>query len=193
MLIYVMMGRRCGAVLNRTMKEIAKKVSIWFFSVIICGIFVGLMGNRVYYKYFQQSSLAYRQDTFRLASKDNYLKNKLKITLNDKSVNEVYITTLSIINNGNAILSRDDPRAESDPLRIEGHNIETVFIDKINTTANSKVSLMRRKKATLVNFKWMNPGDVIVLKVVHLKSGDDIHITGSFKGISKISNLNGDV
>lgn len=176
---------------NINVKDIAKKIAVWFFSVIICGIFVGLMGNRVYYKYFQQSSLAYHQDTFRLASKDSHLKNKLKITLNDKSVNEVYITTMSIINNSNAILERLDPRAESDPLRIEGAHIETVFIDKMNTTANSKVTLTRRKKSTLVNFKWMNPGDVIVIKVVHLKQNDNIRLTGSFKGMSKISQMPG--
>ncbi len=174
------------------MKEIGKKIAVWFFSVIICGIFVGLMGNKVYYEYFERSSLVYRQDTFRLASKDSNLKNKLKITLNDKSVNEVYITTLSIINNGNAILGRDDPRAESDPVRIEGKNIESVFIDKMNTTANSKVSLTRRKRSTLVNFKWLNPGDVIVVKVVHLKPTDNIQIKGSFKGISKISHIDSD-
>lgn len=171
------------------MKNIAKKVCVWFFSVIICGVFVGLVGNDVYYRYFQQSSLAYHQDTFRLAAQDKHLKNKLKITLNDKNVEEVYITTLSIINDGNAILERLDPRAESDPLRVEGAHIETVFIDKINTTANSKVTLTRRKKATLVNFKWLNPGDVIVLKVVHLKRNDNIRIKGSFKGISKISQI----
>lgn len=174
------------------MKSVVKKVSVWFFSVVICGIFVGFMGNRIYYEYFERSNLAYSKNMFRLASKDTGLKNKLKITLNDKNVDEVYITTLEIINNGNSILSRDDMRAESDPLRIVGRNIETVFIDKMNTTANSKVTLTRRKKATLVNFKWMNPGDVIIIKVVHLKPGDNIRVTGSFKGISKISYLKND-
>ncbi len=174
------------------MKSIIKKIAIWFFSVIICGIFVGIAGNKIYYEYFERSNLAYTKSTFRLASKDNNLKNKLKITINDKNVSELYITTISIVNNGNSIVSRGDTREESDPIRIEGRNIESIFVDKINTTANSKVKLKRRKRWTRIDFKWMNPGDVIVLKVVHHRPGDNIRVRGSVRGVSRIENINTD-
>lgn len=169
------------------MRDILKKISIWFFSVIICGIFVGLVGNRIYYRYFERPSLSYTMDTFRMAYKDNHLRQNLKITINGKNVSELYITTITLVNNGNTALSRHDFRAESDPVRIMGHRIESVFIDKINTTANSKITLKKTHGGMRVNFKWVNPGDKIVLKVVHHSPSDHIHMRGSFQGISRIT------
>jgi len=171
------------------MKNIARKIAIWFFSVIICGILVGLMGNGIYYKYFERSNLAYTSDTFRLAYKDSQLRKKLKITINGKNVNELYITTISLINNGSGALTRHDFRAESDPVRIEGRRMESVFVDKLNTTANSKISLKKTRRGMKVNFKWINPGDKIVLKVVHHSPSDNIRMRGSFQGISRISRI----
>ena len=100
------------------MKDILKKILLWFFSVIICGFLVGILGNRVYYEYFEKTNLAYASETFRLAYKDSQLRKNLKITINGKNVNELYITTISLVNNGNATLSRPDFKAESDPLRL---------------------------------------------------------------------------
>lgn len=174
------------------MKDILKKILLWFFSVIICGFLVGILGNRVYYEYFEKTNLAYASETFRLAYKDSQLRKNLKITINGKNVNELYITTISLVNNGNATLSRPDFKAESDPLRIEDRHIESVFVDKINTTANSRISLKKRRGGMRVNFKWINPGDKIVLKVVHHSPADHIRVRGSFQGISRISRLDDD-
>ncbi len=174
------------------MKDILKKILLWFFSVIICGCLVGILGNRVYYEYFEKTNLAYAKETFRLAYKDSQLRKNLKITINGKNVNELYITTISLVNNGNATLSRPDFKAESDPLRIEGRHIESVFVDKINTTANSRIRLVKRRGGMRINFKWINPGDKIVLKVVHQRPSDNIRIRGSFHGISHISRLDDD-
>jgi len=171
------------------MKKLVKRVLFWFFSVIICGIFVGLMGNRIYYRYFERTNLAYTVDTFRMAYRDTNLKKKLKITINGKNVNELYITTISLINDGNTTLTRDDFRDESDPVRISGRHIESVFIDKINTTANSRVKLIKSRGGVKINFKWLNPHDRIVLKVVHHRPGDNIQLHGSFRGVSRISRI----
>ncbi|MBD5400497.1 hypothetical protein HDR61_01990 [bacterium] len=173
------------------MTDMVKKIAVWFFSVIICGILVGLIGNRIYYRYFERPCLSYTMDTFRMAYKDNHLRKNLKITINDKNVNELYITTISLINNGNTALGRNDFRAESDPIRIEGRHIESVFVDKINTTANSRVALKKRRGGMRVNFKWINPGDKIVIKVVHRNRTDNIRIRGSFQGISRITRMDG--
>lgn len=174
------------------MKDILKKVSIWFFSVIICGILVGILGNRVYYEYFEKTNLAYASETFRMAYKDSQIRKDLKITINGKNVNELYITTVTLVNNGNATLSRPDFKAESDPLRIEGRHLESVFVDKINTTANSRITLLKTRGGMRINFKWINPGDKIVLKVVHHSPMDAIRIRGSFHGISHITRMDDD-
>lgn len=39
----------------------------------------------------------------------------------------------------------------------------------------------------------MNPGDTIVLKVVHHRPSDNIRVRGSFKGISKISYIDNEM
>lgn len=174
------------------MKDVLKKILVWFFSVVICGFLVGVLGNRAYYEYFEKTSLAYAQETFRMAYKDSQLRKKLKITINGKNVNELYITTISLINNGNSALTRPDFKEESDPLRIEGRRMESVFVDKINTTANSKVKLVKRRGGVRINFKWLNPGDKIVLKVVHHRPGDNIRVRGSFKGISRVTRMDDD-
>lgn len=174
------------------MKDIFKKVLLWFFSVIICGILVGILGNRVYYEYFEKTNLAYASETFRMAYKDSQMRKNLKITINGKNVNELYITTVTLVNNGNATLSRPDFKAETDPLRIEGKHMESVFVDKINTTANSRIALVKRRGGMRVNFKWINPGDRIVLKVVHQRPSDNIRVRGSFHGISRITRMDDD-
>ena len=174
------------------MKKILKQILLWFFSVIICGLLVGIVGNRTYYEYFEKTNLAYASETFRMAYKDSQMRKKLKITVNGKNVNELYITTITLLNNGNATLSRPDFKAESDPLRIEGKHMESVFVDKINTTVNSRITLVKRRGGMRVNFKWINPGDKIVLKVVHHSPSDNIRIRGSFRGISRITHLDYD-
>lgn len=174
------------------MKDMLKKIFVWFFSVVICGFLVGVLGNRAYYEYFEKTNLAYAQETFRMAYKDSQLRKKLKITINGKNVNELYITTISLVNNGNSALTRPDFKEESDPLRIEGRRMESVFVDKINTTANSKVKLVKRRGGVRINFKWLNPGDKIVLKVVHHHPGDNIRVRGSFKGISRVTRMDDD-
>ncbi len=174
------------------MKDILKKISVWFFSVIICGLLVGILGNRAYYEYFEKTNLAYASETFRMAYKDSQMRKKLKITINGKNVNELYITTISLINNGNATLTRPDFKAEADPLRIEGRHIESVFVDKMNTSANSRIRLIKRRGGMRINFKWLNPGDKIVLKVVHHKATDNIRVRGSFHGISRITRMDDD-
>lgn len=174
------------------MKKILKQILLWFFSVIICGLLVGIVGNRAYYEYFEKTNLAYASETFRMAYKDSQMHKKLKITVNGKNVNELYITTITLLNNGNATLSRPDFKAESDPLRIEGKHMESVFVDKINTTVNSRITLVKRRGGMRVNFKWINPGDKIVLKVVHHSPSDNIRIRGSFRGISRITHLDND-
>lgn len=174
------------------MKDIFKKVLVWFFSVVICGILVGILGNRAYYEYFEKTNLAYASETFRMAYKDSQMRKDLKITINGKNVNELYITTVTLVNNGNATLSRPDFKAETDPLRIDGRNMESVFIDKINTTANSRITLIKRRGGMRINFKWINPGDKIVLKVVHRNPADNIRVRGSFHGISRVTRMDDD-
>lgn len=174
------------------MKDIIKKVLLWFFSVIICGLLVGILGNRAYYEYFEKTNLAYASETFRMAYKDSQLRKDLKITINGKNVSELYITTITLVNNGNGTLSRPDFAAESDPLRIEGRHIESVFVDKINTSVNSRIKLLKSRGGMRINFKWINPGDKIVLKVVHHSPTDNIRIRGSFHGMSHITRMDDD-
>lgn len=174
------------------MKDILKKILLWFFSVIICGLLVGILGNRAYYEYFEKTNLAYASETFRMAYKDSQMRKKLKITIDGKNVNELYITTIALVNNGNATLTRPDFKAESDPLRIEGRHIESVFVDKMNTNANSRIRLIKRRGGMRINFKWLNPGDKIVLKVVHHSPADNIRVRGSFHGISRITRMDDD-
>ena len=43
-----------------------------------------------------------------------------------------------------------------------------------------------------INFKWINPGDKIVLKVVHRSPSDNIRVRGSFHGISRVTRMDDD-
>jgi len=174
------------------MKDILKKISLWFFSVIICGLLVGILGNRAYYEYFEKTNLAYASETFCMAYKDTQMRKNLKITINGKNVNELYITTITLVNNGNATLTRPDFKEESDLLRIERRHMESVFVDKMNTNANSRIRLIKRRGGMRINFKWLNPGDKIVLKVVHHSPADNIRVRGSFHGISRITRMDDD-
>ncbi|MBD5391305.1 hypothetical protein HDR66_00705 [bacterium] len=170
-------------------RHLLKKFATWFFSVIICGVLVGLLGNRIYYRYFEMPNLAYTAETFILAHNEMNLRGKMKISINDKNVRSLYITTVTLINNGGATLNRGDLREETNPVRIMGRNIEAVFVDKINTTTNARVKLVRRRGGMRVNFKWMNPGEQIVLKVIHRRRGDNIRVVGAFNDISHIDDI----
>ena len=80
-----------------------------------------------------------------MAYKDSHMCKNLKTTINDKNVNAIYITTVTLVNNGNVALSRPDFKAETNHQRIEGRHMESVFVDKINTTANSRIALVKRR------------------------------------------------
>lgn len=171
------------------MKDVFKNMMKWVLSVVICGLFVGILGNKIYYNYFEAPHLAYEQTTYPILVNTGNLNADVKIQLNDELVDNLFLTMFTIKNDGAIPLRRIDFSSEKNPLRITGKFIKDVSVDNINSTVNSKVSIEKDKETYRILFKWINPDDEILIRVLHTKLNADLSLSGSFENISSIEKI----
>lgn len=171
------------------MKDIFKNMMKWVLSVVICGLFIGILGNKIYYNYFEAPHLAYEQTTYPILVNTGNLNADVKIQLNDELVDNLFLTMFTIKNDGAIPLRRIDFSSEKNPLRITGKFIKDVSVDNINSTVNSKVSIEKDKEAYRILFKWINPDDEILIRVLHTQLNADLSLSGGFENISSIEKI----
>lgn len=168
------------------MKDVFKNMMKWVLSVVICGLFVGILGNKIYYNYFEAPHLAYEQTTYPILVNTGNLNADVKIQLNDELVDNLFLTMFTIKNDGAVPLRRIDFSSEKNPLRITGKFIKDVSVDDINSTVNSKVLIEKDKDVYRILFKWINPGDEILIRVLHTKLNANLSLSGGFENIPRI-------
>ncbi len=166
-----------------------KKVLYWIFSVVIVGILVSLIGNRFYYNVFQAPELSYTTRTYSIFSGVKTQKDKITLTLNDKPLSKLYMTTIRLENTGGTTLTRYDFSAEKDPLRIHGDDIKSIFIDTSNSNFNSETQLLEKDGDFYIQFKWLNPDDYITINVLHDNLKSEIKLYGSFEQIKSLNQI----
>ena len=105
--------------------------------------------------------------------------------VNDKLVQDVFVTTLIMENNSPVVLERSLDK-ENDPLMIVGNNIEFAHIDTSKSTKTSYVKLVEKSEGLLVNFDFLNPNDRIYINLIHKQKNQDFKVKGSFKGITEV-------
>ena len=166
-----------------------KKFFCWLWGSVIMVLFLTLLGTHVYYKYFQAPELSYMIRNYIVFSGVNTNKAHVALFVNNEPVEKLYMTTIKIENTGGTVLERNDFSAEIDPLRITGENIKSVFIDANNSKFSSDTQIVEKNEEFLVNFNWLNPGDIITINILRDKANSKLSIKGSFAKIGTIKEI----
>ena len=166
-----------------------KKFFCWLWGSVIMVLFLTLFGTHVYYKYFQAPELSYMIRNYIVFSGVNTNKAHVALFVNNEPVEKLYMTTIKIENTGGTVLERNDFSAEIDPLRITGENIKSVFIDANNSKFSSDTQIVEKNEEFLVNFNWLNPGDIITINILRDKANSKLSIKGSFAKIGTIKEI----
>lgn len=160
-----------------------KKFFCWLWGSVIMVLFLTLLGTHVYYKYFQAPELSYMIRNYIVFSGVNTNKAHVALFVNNEPVEKLYMTTIKIENTGGTVLERNDFSAEIDPLRITGENIKSVFIDANNSKFSSDTQIVEKNEEFLVNFNWLNPGDIITINTLRDNIKSNLTLKGRFAKI----------
>lgn len=162
--------------------EILKKIA----NFAIYSIFGGVIASGVWYSLYERPSLSYNTNTYLFSAPQFDKENKITFLYKNNHFDKFYITFIDIINDGGIALEMLNYEDENNPLRIEGCQFFHYYIDKTQTHISSKVDLIEKDKSLFIKFIYMNPKDVISLKMLHTEKCN-ITITGSMKGLLSLT------
>ena len=145
----------------------------------------GLLTTLIWYNFYEAPELSYQVETnlFQVPQIDK--DNNVTFSYKNKNFENFYLTLVTITNAGGIVLERDDYKNESNPLRIEGCSFFSYYFDDAQSNVSSKVKLKKKDDALFIYFPYMNPKDVIQIKLLHTKKCT-FTVKGSLKNISKI-------
>ena len=164
------------------MTDILKKV-INFLVFTIGG---GLIATGIWYYYTERPSLSYNVNTYLFSAPQFDNENKITFLYKKNRFEKLYITLIDIVNDGGIALERNNYEDENNPLRIEGCQFFQYYIDNEKTYVSSKVDLIEEDSSLFVKFAYMNPKDVISIRILHTEKCDAL-VKGSMKGLSNIA------
>ena len=161
---------------------------IWtkIFNIIFLPIIVGLIVSAVWYYLTEYPSLSYNINTFLFSAPQFDKDNKVTFLYKNNQFEKFYITFIDIVNDGSVAIERNNYEDENDPLRIEGCRFFQYYIDDTKTYISSKVTLIEKNNNLFVKFAYMNPKDVISIKMLHTEKCN-ISIKGSMKGLPNLT------
>lgn len=164
------------------MIDILKKV-INFLVFTIGG---GLIATGIWYYYNERPSLSYNINTYLFSAPQFDKENKITFLYKKNRFEKLYITFIDIVNDGSITLERNNYEDENNPLRIEGCQFFQYYIDNEKTDVSSKVDLIEKDSSLFVKFAYMNPKDIISIRILHTEKCD-VSIKGSMKGLSNLT------
>lgn len=166
-----------------------KKFLGWLWSYVIIALLIALLAAHGYYKYFQAPELSYMVRNYVVFSGVNTDKDHVTLFVNNEPVERLYMTTIKVENTGGTVLERKNFSAETNPLRITGKNIKSIFIDVNNSKFSSDTQIVEKNGEFLVNFNWLNPGDIITINVLRDNINSTISLKGSFAKIGAVKEV----
>ena len=153
---------------------------------LVCTIGGGLIVTGIWYYYNERPSLSYNANTYLFSAPQFDKENKVTFLYKNNRFEKFYITIVDIINDGSIALERNNYEEENNPLRIKGCQFFQYYIDDEKTYVSSKVDLVEKDNILFVKFAYMNPKDVISIRILHTEKCDAL-VKGSMKGVSNIT------
>jgi hypothetical protein len=164
------------------------------------GALIGIIGIIIAFIFYRKSqiraSLSYQTQSLEIIEKSKQiLPKEVTITFGDKLVQRLTKTEVILWNSGRTTLREIDIVAE-DPLRLEFSKDAQILqtrIIKSNRDTNKFTSIIRINSSNIVdfNFDYLEPGDGVVVELLHTDNELYPKIQGSIRGVRKGAKYSG--
>jgi len=174
------------------MSEILRDPMWQFIIGTIIAFVTIIVGIVVYFKQRQHKELSYKVvSNTPLLSVDKVIKKDLQILYQGKSIQEVNLVTLDIVNSGNMpILATDYERSVCVNF---GEEAQVLTAEIINSKPKNLGASINVEKGTLIlNPVLLNDGDIVSLKAIVSKLSKIITVDGRIVGVKMIKELSED-
>lgn len=157
---------------------------------IFLGIFSILITIFLYFRGKKEKLPVYNKRSIVLIKNEFAKVKKLKVTVNNKIINNLTLTQVSLWNAGREKIENKDI-APADILRIEikpPFEILQAEISYIRTKANNfSINQAPDKRKLFIDFDYFHTKDGICIDIYHTGTSDeDIQLLGTIKGVEKI-------
>lgn len=159
----------------------------WIGAVIgIAGIVIAIIFNK---KSKVDTKLVYEWSSLNIISKDNKFPDDIEIIYKGVSVPRVVKTQIALWNAGNTTISGSDI-VQDDLLKMkfeEGEEIVSVTVLKESRKINKFAYRIsnRVKNELYFEFEFLDPGDGVILEILHTDKNRYPLLTGTVKGMPK--------
>lgn len=132
-----------------------------------------------WFKGKRKKQFAYISDSNTIIKKGKEIISNLKVTYDDKIVDNIIITKFTLWNSGNTTIYDSDILNEQ-PLAISSTNPNTKILDvkiieESDITNKFKIVNINENRA-IINFDFINPKDKVVIQVIHTGIEEFIYI-----------------
>lgn len=154
------------------------------FMLAILALIIG------YYQfYISRPILEYSSSTDKIISSPPDMP--LHIHINGIDYHNIYKSTVTLSNNGEAALSGDDVSPKGhDPIRIPfPPQVKVLYyeIDTHQTSPDVDAKLEPGDNSAIIKFSFLNPGDTIAVNLFSEHEYDQYKVVGSAVGVNKIT------
>ncbi len=165
--------------------------AFWNFLTSKTGAFIiGVSAIAIgsYQFYINKPIMEYATDTVNFISSSN--DNDYKITVKDQEYSDLYMTRVTLSNNGAMALSgRDVSRIGHDPIRIvipQDAGVVHYQVDNQLTSEAITPELQKVNGDLVMDFDFINPDNQMVVTLLHQKPDADFVIKGSALNVNSI-------
>lgn len=161
----------------------------WVGSLIgIVGTILGIIGIFSYKISRSSAEPMYQKCCLRLLGREeDNLPKEVTVLFKGKEVDRLSKTTLILWNHGTEILDGKDV-VSSDPITITFDGDDNILSYKIlkKTKKTNKIDFVKNEQHILhMSFEYLDPGDGIILEILHDSEKRYPEITGAIKGLPK--------
>lgn len=176
------------------METVLALLSQEWFKIFIGTLFGAVISFLITYFFYRKSqirpSLSYQMQSFKIIEKSKQiLPKEVKIFFGDNAVPRLTKTEVVLWNSGRTTF-RENDIVVGDPLRLEFHKNTQILqarVTKSNRDANQFTSVIRANSPNVVdfNFNYLDPGDGVVIEILHTDKELYHKIEGTMRGLPK--------
>ena len=153
------------------------------FAIGVTGLILGY-----YFYYINRPILEYETKTGKIISSNN--DTGIKITVDGKDYDNLYLTNVVLKNTGGTGLSgKDVSPLHDDPVRIvfpPQNKIVGYHIDNNMTSDEISGTLIPSDNEVVIQFNYINPDSQITVNIVHEENSGDFKMKGNALNVSSI-------
>lgn len=165
----------------------------WLWWITLISSIFGIIG--FFYGFYSRYTgkirklIKYQITGYNLVSEEiKKISNSVKVTINDKEIENLTLTRVAIINDGNVTIKKDDIPMEhpfeikvDDPFELYEYELES------QNDQHFKVETKRHKNKIILNFNYLEPKRGFLIKLLHSgKRSNCITVNGKIIGANKI-------